>query len=118
MVIPLPKKLNLRLCKNYRTISLISHPSMLRIILNRLKGKSGEMLAEEQAGFRGRRSTTEQIFNVRVIIYIGGRPICNFRFADDIDLVGGSESEHQDLIPDRRKRQELMAWKSAQRKPK
>ena len=28
---------------------------------------------------------------------ISGRPICNLRFADDIDLTGGSLSEHQDL---------------------
>ena len=39
LVIPLPKKGNLQQCQNYRTISLISHPSkvMLKIILNRLK---------------------------------------------------------------------------------
>ncbi|GFO29502.1 endonuclease-reverse transcriptase [Plakobranchus ocellatus] len=39
LVITLPKKGNLKLCQNYRTISLISHPSkvMLRVILNRLK---------------------------------------------------------------------------------
>ena len=37
LVITLPKKGNLQLCQNYRTISLISHPSkvMLKIILNR-----------------------------------------------------------------------------------
>ena len=37
-IITLPKKGNLQLCQNYRTISLISHPSkvMLRILLNRL----------------------------------------------------------------------------------
>ena len=36
LVITLPKKDNLQLCQNYRTISLISHPSkvMLEIILN------------------------------------------------------------------------------------
>ena len=46
LVIPLPKK-----CQNYRTISLISHSSkiMLRVILNRLKAKAEELLAEEQA---------------------------------------------------------------------
>ena len=58
LVIRLPKKSNLKLCENYRTISLISHPSkvMLRIILNRLKIK-GRWLPG--AG----RSTVEQIFN-------------------------------------------------------
>ena len=202
LVIPLPKKGNLKLCQNYRTISLISHPSkvMLRIILNRLKSKAEELLADEQAGFRAGRSTVEQIFNCRVMmekhlqhqrelfhnfidfkkafdrvwhdglwqvlrgfnieeglvqviqelyrdassavllngqignffkttvgvrqgcllspvlfnlflekimqetlhdhhttISIGGRPVCNLRFADDIDLMGGSNDELQDL---------------------
>ena len=70
LVIPLPKKGNLKQCQNYRTISLISHPSkiMLRVILNRLKPKAEELLAEVQASFRPGRSTAEQIFNSRVII--------------------------------------------------
>jgi len=61
LIIPLPKKGNLRLCQNYSTISLISHHSkvMLRIILNSLKPKVGEILAEEQGGF-----STGQIFNI------------------------------------------------------
>ena len=62
----LPKKGNICCCKNYRTISLISHPSkiMLRIIL---KGKAEELLSEEQAGFRPKRSTTKQIFNITLL---------------------------------------------------
>ena len=69
LVITLPKKGNLQLCQNYRTISLISHPSMviLKIILNRLKPQAEEITAEEQAGFRAGRSTTEQIFNLRIL---------------------------------------------------
>ncbi|WP_293682112.1 reverse transcriptase family protein, partial [Thiolapillus sp.] len=65
----LPKKGNLQQCQNYRTISLISHPSkvMLKIILNRLKPKAEKIIAEEQAGFRAGRSTTEQIFNLRIL---------------------------------------------------
>ena len=202
LVIPLPKKGNLRKCQNYRTISLISHPSkiMLRVILNRLKSQAEELLSEEQAGFRAGRSTVEQIFNCRILIEkhiqhqqdlfhnfidfkkafdrvwheglwhvlrgynidstivgvieelykhsnsavllnnqigsffqttvgvrqgcllspvlfniflerimqealeehttsisIGGRPVCNLRFADDIDLMGGTNNELQDL---------------------
>ena len=38
---------------------------MLRVILNRLKAKTEELLAEEQAGFRSGRSTVEQIFKRR-----------------------------------------------------
>ena len=30
-------------------------------------------------------------------ISIGSRPICNLKFADDIDLIGGSYGEVQDL---------------------
>ena len=59
---------NLEQCQNYRTISLVSHPSevMLKIILNRLKPQA-EIIAEEQAGFRAGWSTTEQIFNLRIL---------------------------------------------------
>ncbi|WP_419593732.1 hypothetical protein, partial [Thiolapillus sp.] len=53
-VITLPKKGNLQQCQNYRTISVISHPSkvMLKIILNSLKPQAEKIIAEEQAGFR------------------------------------------------------------------
>ena len=69
LVITLTEKGNLQLCQNYRTISLISHPSkvMLKIILNRLQLQAEEIIAEEQAGFRAGRSTTEQIFNLRIL---------------------------------------------------
>ena len=65
----LPKKGNLQLGQNYRTIRLISHPSkvILKIILNRLQPHAEEIIAEEQAGFRAGRSTTEQIFNLRIL---------------------------------------------------
>ena len=69
LIITLPKKGNLQLCQNYRTISLISHSSevMLKVILKRLKPQAEEIIAEEQAGFRARRSTTEQILNLRIL---------------------------------------------------
>ena len=69
LVITLPQKGNLQLCQNYRTISLISHPSkvMLKITLNRLQPQAEEIIAEEQAGFRAGWSTTEQIFNLRIL---------------------------------------------------
>ena len=40
---------------------------MLKVILNRLKPQADEIIAEEQAGFRAGRSTTEQIFNLRIL---------------------------------------------------
>ena len=69
LIITLPKKGNLQLGPNYRTISLISHPSkvILRVLLNRLKSQAEETIKEEQAGFRSRRSTAEQIFNLRIL---------------------------------------------------
>ena len=50
-------------------ISLISQPRkvMQKIILNRLKPQAEKTIAEEQAGFRAGRSTTEQIFNLQII---------------------------------------------------
>ena len=41
---------------------------MLKIILSRLKTQAEKFIAEEQAGFRAGRSTTEQTFNLRVIL--------------------------------------------------
>ena len=50
LIITLPKKGNLQLCQNYRTISLISHSSkvMLKVILNRLKPQAEEIIAEQK----------------------------------------------------------------------
>ena len=39
----------------------------------------------------------ETLHDFQTSISIGGRPICNLRFADDIDLMAGSEAELQDL---------------------
>ena len=68
LVITLPKIGNLQQCQNYQTVSLISHPSKvkLKIILNRLKPQAEKIMAEEQAGFKA-RSTTEQIFKLRIL---------------------------------------------------
>ena len=69
LVITLPKKCNLQLCQNYRTINLISHPRkvMLKIILNSFQSQAKWTIAEEQAGFSAGRSTTEQIFNPMIL---------------------------------------------------
>ena len=40
---------------------------MLKIIPNTLEPQAEEIIAEEQAGFRAGRSTTEQIFNHRIL---------------------------------------------------
>ena len=40
---------------------------MLKITLNSLKPQAEKIIAEEQAGFRAGRSTTEMIFNLRIL---------------------------------------------------
>ena len=57
LIITLPKKGNLQLCQNYRTISLTSHSSkvMLKVILNRFKPQAEKIIAEEQAGVQSRK---------------------------------------------------------------
>ena len=39
---------------------------MLKIILNKLKPQMEKIIAEEQAGFRAGRSTTNRIFKLRI----------------------------------------------------
>ena len=64
IIITIPKKGDLQLCENHRTITLIPHASkiLLEIIRRRLKPHIESNLSEEQAGFRPGRSTVEQIF--------------------------------------------------------
>ena len=64
------KKGDLKKYSNYRTISIIRHTStiLLRIILNILILQAEDILAEEQAGVRKNRSTTEQILKCRLIM--------------------------------------------------
>ena len=57
LVITLPKKGNLQLCQNYRTISLISHPSkvMLKIILNKTPATSRRDHYRRASRFQSRK---------------------------------------------------------------
>ena len=68
--VPFPKKGDLKLCTNYRTIALISHASkiLLKIILKRLQAKMKEEINITQAGFQQGRGTRDHIFNMRNII--------------------------------------------------
>ena len=68
--IPIPKKGNLKLCTNYRTVALISHASkiLLKIIMGRLRKKMEEEINIVQAGFRQGRGTRDHILNMRLII--------------------------------------------------
>jgi len=65
LTVPIHNK-NFRMnCKNYREISLLCHFS---ILLQRLKSRTDEILAEEQVGFRAGRSTIDQIFTLRQLV--------------------------------------------------
>ena len=68
--ITLPKKGDLLMCSNYRTISLISHASkiLLNVLLKRMENKLEEEVSNAQAGFRKNRGTRDRIFNLRMII--------------------------------------------------
>ena len=54
-------------CGNHRGISLLvtAGKIMAKIILNRIKAISEEVLPESQCGFRAGRSTTDMIFTLR-----------------------------------------------------
>ena len=58
----------------------------------------------------------ETLQDVNTTISIGGSPIGNLRFAEDIDLIGGSEIELQDFTS--RLEENAMGWKSVQGKTK
>ena len=67
-LIKLPKKGNLKKCKNYRGIALLTSKVLNRILLTRLLKDVDEKLREQQAGFRKDRSCTDQIDALRIII--------------------------------------------------
>ena len=68
--LPLPKKGDLQLCSNYRTISLISHASkiMLMVLMTRMRSKLENEVSRCQAGFRSGRGTRDHIFNLQQLI--------------------------------------------------
>ena len=70
LIIKLPKKGNLRECKNWRGISLLSVVIKVKgkIVVDRIRIGVESRLTKEQAGFRPGRGTTEQIFILRNII--------------------------------------------------
>jgi hypothetical protein len=69
-LIKLPKKGNLKECKNYRGITLLSVVVKVinRILPTRLLKALDEKLTEQQAGFRKDRSCTDKIAALRIII--------------------------------------------------
>ena len=68
----------LALCEKQRSVVVFLQQQALKIILNRLKPQAEKIIPEEQAGFRAGKSTTEQIFNLRIF--------CQKYFQDQQDL--------------------------------
>jgi sorting nexin-29 len=70
---PFHKKGDKLLCKNYREICLLSaaYKIFAIILYNRLLPHAETILGDYQCGFRRDRSTTDQIFNVRLILQKG-----------------------------------------------
>ena len=71
IIVPLFKNKGSKLdCGNYRGISLTPVPSkvFMRVLLNRIKPTIENRLREQQAGFRGGRSTVDQIFALRQMV--------------------------------------------------
>lgn len=69
-LIKLPKKGDLSLCDNWRGISLLNTIAKVisRIIQERIEKGIDPQLRPEQSGFRKRKSTTDQINTLRIII--------------------------------------------------
>ena len=70
LIIKLPKKGNLKECKNSRGITFLSVVGKVlgRIIIERVRNGVDRRLRKEQAGYRKGRGTTDQIFILRNII--------------------------------------------------
>ena len=68
-IVTIPKKGDRKECANYRTLSLMNHTckALMSIIRDRLQACVEQHLAEEQAGFRKDRSTTQQILVLRLM---------------------------------------------------
>jgi len=66
LFIAIPKKIGTLECSKHRTIN--TGKVLLRVIMNRLRGKINERVSEEQYGFRKGKGTTNAIFALIMII--------------------------------------------------
>ena len=68
--INIPKKAKTTECSDYRIISVMSHviKLLMKIILERIKGKITMEIADTQTGFQKDKGTREGIFNLRMLI--------------------------------------------------
>ena len=69
-ILPLPKKGDLGLAKNYRGITLTSITVKIynALLRNRIEPKINNILRKNQNGFRSNRSTTSEIVTIRRVL--------------------------------------------------
>ena len=98
ILIPIPKKGNVKDCSNYCTIALISHASkvILKILKARLQQYVNCELPNVQAGFRKDRGTRDPIANIHWIIakareFQTSIYFCFIDYAKAFDCVDGSQ---------------------------
>ena len=102
LIVKLSKKGNLKECKNWRGITLLSVVSkvMGRIVIDRIRTGVESNLRKEQAGFRSGRGTTEQIFILRNIIEQSTewQSSLYFLYVNFIDFEKTFDSVHRDSL--------------------
>ena len=69
-ILPFPKNGDLRLAKNYHSITLTSIAAKIynALLRNHIEPKIDNILRKNQNGFRRNRSTTSQIMTIRIIL--------------------------------------------------
>lgn len=69
VIVPIFKKGSRADCNNYRGISLLSLPGKVyaKVLESRIRGVIEPQISDEQCGFRGGRSTSDQVFILRQI---------------------------------------------------
>jgi len=63
LIVQVYKKKDKLNCDNYTGVSQLSH--CVLVLLQRIRKRTNEILSESQAGFRGGRSTVDQLFTLR-----------------------------------------------------
>ena len=68
--IPLPKVNGTIKCEKHRTNSLMSHVTklLLRIVINKIRGRTWHEIAPEQYGFMPGKGTGNSIFDLRMLV--------------------------------------------------
>ena len=84
-------------CSNFRGTSLLSVVGKVygRVLINRIRDKTEEVIAEVQGGFRKGRGCTDQIFIVRQICekYLGKGKDVYFAFLDPEKAYDGVDRD-------------------------